>query len=232
LSESRWFRVVHRLLCGGCMGEVDLLRSRVSVLESELGEAKARCGLLELRLDECSAERSLLSAELDEARRSLEYSEWARRRAVEAVSGFVKPPDYSPWAGAGVTYDPWGDEDQPHALCSISDNRYVVFSEDAWGRILDRLYESIDASTPPYSSETWDCDDESWMAYTVHRLACVRAGFKYSGCLGYARSRGHAYNAYRCSDGRWLLWEPQTGETVGRLGDHLGDRYNTYKVMI
>jgi len=205
------------------VGFLDFLRRdelhRIAELVDEVARLEAEVDVLAERFDDCSADRSLLLAEVNEAARTIVYLEGRVASAYRLMSSMLSVPRFKSYTIGKQGYNPWGDAEKPCVIKSIVDESYYCLDDSSWRAVLDRVYSSYKRVYGKWVKETQDCDNFADVAFNQCNRAMQRYGFDHLLCFGWARSRSHAFNVYRCKDGVWWVWEPQTGETVGKLGE-------------
>jgi len=197
---------------------------RLKQLETELAG-------LRTKWDNCSAQRSLLLAQYDQATRDIQYLEERLSDYSAAVATMAPVPRFKSYTRTAQEYDPWMDFNAPPQLSSIYDRKYLCFTEADWLKQLDVIARIVKNYGGKYVPETWDCENFAWLAWSLYHRGCKEAELKAPGCFGWARSLTHAYNCFRVKDGRWLVWEPQTGKTVGKVGETSAP-YDSIKIKI
>ena len=81
-----------------------------------------------------------------------------------------------------------------------------------------------------YESDISDCDDFALLYASIIAYSAYRTGLLKQPAFCIIWSNIHAYNGFITSDNEVFLYEPQTGDIIGRLGDDLGKMYDSKKI--
>lgn len=199
----------------GCSEE----KKHVTELENEVERLELEYDVLAEKWDDCSADRSLLLDDLNQAARDIAYLSETKLKLAEAVAHHIKTPRFKSYTGSAELYDVFNDPDRPSVIRGVYDREYLCFTEKDWMGILKTMYSCIRDAKLKYKAEGFDCENFAEVSVYLSAIGGDKAGFSREPCFGWARSRSHAFNIYRINDGRWMIWEPQTGETKGLLGE-------------
>ena len=208
------------------MGFWDLLKSRcrdekqrITELTEENTRLEAEYNILNKKWDQCSADRSLMIADLNQAARDIAYLTETKLNLAEVIAHHIKTPRFKSYTGSAEKYNVFNDLDAPPVIHGVYDREYLCFTEHDWAGILKTIYSSIRDAKLKWQSEKFDCENFAEVSLYLSAMGGVKAGLSLEPCFGWARSRTHAFNVYRVKDGRWMIWEPQTGQMKGELGE-------------
>ena len=139
--------------------------------------------------------------------------------AVALLDKAIKVPLYTDYGKNGVPIDLFDFDGFGVILREITDETYLTFTQSDWTTMLSGLYDTIKETLGRWRTEIWDCDNFALIFQGLFSLMCRDSGFPSQGAFAWARSPTHGYNVYIDTEGVVWVFEPQSGQTVGRLGE-------------
>jgi hypothetical protein len=143
-------------------------------------------------------------------------------KLAKALKRSIKIPKIDEYVQERTQYNPWIDDRLYDLQTKFTDRFYYTYSVEDWGEILSLCYESTANAQEKWIHEIGDCDN--W-AETLHQIVMnatlrVKPRLHHQSAIALAWSweGKHAYNAYFSTEGIHIC-EPQSGETVGLLGE-------------
>ena len=112
----------------------------------------------------------------------------------------------------------------------VADREYCAFDVQQWTALLSAIQPIVSNLIGPWTAEIADCDDFALIMNAYVAASFIKAGHDLQGAFFITWSRTHAYNAFVDDDRRVWVYEPQTGDIIGRLGATPAP-YDTRKVM-
>jgi hypothetical protein len=213
-------------LCGVKDSEIASLKFQVA----QLGVEKTR--LLE-RIQDADACLEECSFQLFEADKQVAILE----SQVESLNKWLLEAIQIPDIAAFINPDSMGSVD-PYTLpklseyyLTVADTEYHTFTKETWQLVLDLVHKEVKEAIKTWKSEIGDCDNFSTTTQDVASLAFIHAKLLRQGAIMIAWSTTHAYNVFLDSDNVAWVYEPQTNETVGKLGETV-DPYGTRLLWI
>ena len=205
-----------RFICKDKIREIERLNRELKATEKTL---KDKVYLIEAH----NLEKARLHAEIDrEASLKERYMNlWKAGLHIPNIKNYVKKH---------TVYDPWGDHQLAPYERLIADIDYHAYPKKTWTSILKRIHKEVKDEVPRWIKEVSDCDDFSDVMSTAVYLAFIDAGKRRQGAFGIAHSRTHAYNFYVDEAEQIWIYEPQNGETIGKLGE-TPEPYGTLKLL-
>jgi len=160
------------------------------------------------------------------------------KRYKELWSAAITVPDIRPHVINHKVYDPWTDGTgyEDYRFEKLADNEYYTYTQENWDNILAEVHPTVEKQLPAYIEEIADCDEFADAMRLAVKLAFIEAGKQrppaFGGCLGRTVSGGsHAFCFYVLKTKQIIIYEPQSGETIGELGT-LSKPYDPYYMEI
>lgn len=139
--------------------------------------------------------------------------------------------DIKPELEPHQTYDPRQEPMITSISKAIVDRNYYTYAKARWtGQILNQINETIRNHVTKWIYEVSDCDNFADVMGVAVQLAMIKAGKKRQAAFGILHSPTHAYNFYIDHQGEIWVYEPQNGETKGKLGETVAP-YDTTKLF-
>lgn len=110
-----------------------------------------------------------------------------------------------------------------------ADLTYIAYEVAEWERILSDLTVKGDFE---YRKSIFDCDDFALVCASTIAQSAYHANLEYQPAFCIMWSRTHAYNGFITDAREVYVYEPQTNEIMGKLGDDMGENYATTKIWI
>lgn len=125
-------------------------------------------------------------------------------------------------------------EINPHTVIKgydmvIADAKYLTYKIEDWKSIMYRLHRHL-GSKLKYGTNVSDCDNFALLYASTLAHSAYRAGLSKQIAFCIIWSSTHAYNGFITSDGDMFLYEPQTGDIIGKIDADNGDMYNSKKI--
>lgn len=114
---------------------------------------------------------------------------------------------------------------------NIADVSYYVLTSSQWINILGPIQDEVKAVLESWKPEVSDCDDFALLMNAFVAMAFEEAGLDHQGAFGIAWSKTHAYNFFIVSNGKTLVYEPQTDNVMGEIRQ-LSGTYDTRLIWI
>lgn len=191
-----------------------------------MGVLKSSVMALEASLVECAESKER------EVKRLKGLCEWHLSRAEGAegdaarfyaeLEKAIKIPDISSLVGGRVLVDPWNMTPiqwrgvQP---VLISDDGYYAFTEEEWLRILAPIQAEVKKKLGFPKNEINNCDNWTLTMCALVAIAFRDAGLDKQGAFLKLVSKPHSYCGFMMPDYTVRVYEPLSGEVVGRLGE-------------
>lgn len=138
---------------------------------------------------------------------------------AELLHKAIQFPLFPEYVDEGQAVCPWNYAPLSPYLKESWDWEYHALPFEAWSVILPNIYTAIKATLGSWQVDIFDCDD---FACVFHSLVCLvsrDSGFEKQLAFALARSHTHAYNIFVDTDGTTWVFEPQTGQAIGKLGE-------------
>jgi hypothetical protein len=100
---------------------------------------------------------------------------------------------------------------------TIVDEYYHLYPYAVWEDILALVQSETKEEIGRWRTDVSDCDDFATIMRAAMALSFIDARSKYQGAFSWARSRGHAYNAFVDDALNIWIFEPQNGAIIGKL---------------
>lgn len=110
-----------------------------------------------------------------------------------------------------------------------ADLEYYGLPYNKWIELLGLIQPEVKKGLKSYHPSISDCDDYSYVTGAYVAVALRHAGLRKQGAFMVTWSNVHAYNAFVDTDDNTWIYEPQSGEVVGKLGETT-DGYDTQLV--
>ncbi len=192
------------------------------------------------QLDECSKNMkeminsiASLKAQIEELNKQIEELEedvkyWRDRAEhfMNALSKAVEIPDISDLIGEKEIVKPWTEFNWKGYDFLAPDVEYYAFPKEVWEEILSRVYKEKEEHFGEWKREVFDCDDHALTMASLVVMTFEKAKLDRQGAFFIIWSPRHAYNGFIDNTRRIWIYEPQTNEIVGILGE-TPDPYNS-----
>ena len=135
-------------------------------------------------------------------------------------------PDISEYTVDGVPYDVYDVIDgREYRYLLAADLEYDTYTYDQW---IAMLTEVQLLAEDRWKTDIYDCDNFAEVMHSYLSLAFKKAGLNKQGMFAIAWGKGHAYNVFMTRGKTMYVYEPQSNEVIGIVGeDDLADRYTT-----
>jgi len=105
----------------------------------------------------------------------------------------------------------------------IADAEYYLLPYDKWIEILALVHKEVKEGLIRWRANISDCDNWADITASTIALTFVKAGLNKQGAFmiiwDMTGDKKHAYNAFMDVNGQVWIYEPQTNEIVGKLGE-------------
>ena len=205
------------------------------------GDLKKRLRKCESKLAKCLEERDALKSQLAAATRANEkflkqiealkkeveelrqdciYFEERVKQLSSALAKSVQIPDISDLVVERKAVRPWALKELTEKYqVVVADAEYYALPKDAWEQLLDRIEPERLKLIKTWRREISDCDDWAIIMHALVTAAFIKAKLDKQGAFMIVWSNTHAYNAYMDIEENVWIYEPQSGKTVGKLGE-------------
>lgn len=215
----------------------DLLTSpgKLQQLQAKYDEEVEVHNLTSQKLIQCSKDKKALRKawkdQHDEVLESFRALEKQTKFFVELWKSEVNVPRLSDLTKKHTTVNPRKIPLIMRYAREIADLEYYAFTLSTWEKILERTHKEVREDLPKWIKEVSDCDNFADATNKAIRAAMIRDGRRKQAAIGWARSSGHAYNFFITNLQKVYIYEPQTGEIKGELGQTAGS-WDTTKIYI
>ena len=204
------------------------LQQKYDAVKLDLGKALGDISLYKGKADQLAKDKqSIMDLHLEEKKRLVgeltELQRWVRRYQQLWKAGLAVP-DIKAQLVYHQVYNPWGDIALNGYNLGIHDNEYYSYTLTQWrDHILPPISAEVRDQLPRWIAEISDCDNFAETLCTALALAFIAAGKQRQGAFGVAIGKSgegaHAYNFFVTKSEGIYIFEPQSGEVVGRLGE-------------
>lgn len=139
-------------------------------------------------------------------------------KLTRLLASSIQIPDIAPNILSAAFYDPWNDPTTSGLDPHIADSSYYKYTKADWQKILGKCYAEVKRAQVRWTQEVGDCDNWAESMHYVVQKATHSAGLDHQSAIAIAWSDSHAYNLFFSSNGVYV-YEPQTGEIKGKLGE-------------
>ena len=228
-----WLRT---LLCGGILRELDECHDQCSIFEAEITKLYVENGSLKDRieaLENCIGNIDELKAKILKLSEDCAYYEERVENLTEALSKSIQIP-YFEIDESELIVVKVAEEDVFKAYDDFvfADLEYYLLPKEKWLEILPQIQAQVKYALKWFQYPVSDCDDYAYVMGAFTTIAFRKAGLDRQGAFMITWQKNkHAYNAYMDTEGRVWIYEPQSGRTVGELGE-TEDPYDTDMIWI
>jgi len=209
-------RVLRGIFCGGIIRDYEELleecKSQLDSCAKRMKEMLAKISELQVRIVDLVEENQKL-------KRDVEYWEERAKHLMDALSSAIQIPDISDLLEPREIVKPWTEFDWKGYDFLAADTEYYAFPKENWEKILSWVFMEKEKAMEVWKPEVADCDDHALVMASLVALAFNEAGLDRQGAFFIIWSRSHAYNGFIDDTRRIWIYEPQTNEIVGLLGE-------------
>jgi len=209
-------RVLRSIFCGGIIRDYEELleecKSQLDSCANKMKEMLSKISELQTRIVDLVEENQKL-------KRDVVYWEERAKHLMDALSSAIQIPDISDLIEPRVLVKPWTEFDWKGYDFLAADSEYYAFSKENWKGILTRVFEEKEKVMGTWKPQVADCDDHALTMSSLVALTFKESGLDRQGAFFIIWSTRHAYNGFIDDTRRIWIYEPQTNEIVGVLGE-------------
>ena len=205
---------LEELIYGAKNREITTLKSRVEQLEKDkivlrenLQDAEACLEETRFQLFEAEKQITLLTTQVEALNKWLDEA--------------IQIPDITQLINLETAklVDPYTVESLNGYYLTVADPQYYTFPKETWQLILDLVHKEVKEMAGAWKRNIFDCDNFSNTTQDIASIAFMNAKLSYQGAIMIAWSGVHAYNIILDIDNVGWVYEPQTNEIIGKLGE-------------
>jgi len=193
---------------------VPTLDARVNQLEKDLMDSEQEIKNKQYMIDALNQDLEVWMDTAEGYKKDIQF--WKNR-----LYDSLEVPDIKNLIDVDKTTKDLTEIDYPHLPLGLSivDEYYHLYPYETWEKILALVQSETKEEVGTWRTDVSDCDDFALIMQAAMSLSFIDADAQYQGAFAWARSRGHAYNAFIDDTETIYIFEPQTGDIIGRVDE-------------
>lgn len=167
-----------------------------------------------------------LEAEVEKLEADVEWFEERRKTLEKALQDATVIPDI-PLDEESLTLYDFSDDLAAHLFGAYdvrpADDRYYLLPYEKWVEILTPIQAEVKESLVRWRTNVSDCDDWAYVMGGIVTQYFAKAGVSCQGAFmiiwDITGENRHAYNGFIDDEKNVWVYEPQSGEIIGKLGE-------------
>lgn len=211
-----------------CLEHVEELETLVESLDAEADALADAINVHVAEKQELHAEVADFQSQVSSLEADVAYYADRVASLAGALAESIQIPDVSAHVGSKNVVEPYQDPAFTGLNLLCADLEYYALPYVSWLALLEPVQAEVD-KVLQYRRQVSDCDDWALVMSSFLALAFIDAGLDKQGAFMIQWSPTHAYNAFMTGEGDVWIYEPQSGQVVGKLGDAV-EPYDSWMV--